>query len=473
MKKFTLISFSVLLSLTVLAGGTVTITGKITNPKEGELRITRDGLFKSETVIETKVNKDGEFTATFDIPGEGFYNLNHGKEYTQMYLVPGAKMKFTLDTEQFDETVSYKGTGSAPCNYLAQALLQDEKLRMKDWKEYYGLEAQAFVDKSIEIRTAKEKFLSDYEAEHAGLSAQFKKYAKAQINYAWGGEINSYPAYHKNITKNDVEGFSERLNIILKPLLVYDEELLNVAGYRNFINSTVNHEVTAILNVTPDAKGKVGYHVAQSFRIILATIPDQEIKDYLMTNILYNKIKYGGIASVTPMMKQYEAVCSNKGYVAMINEEYKTWAHLAPGSPAPDFTYADINGKKVSLSDFKGKYVYIDVWATWCGPCKKEQPLLKELEEACKNYNIEFLSVSVDTEKKKWEEMVKAQSFGGTQLIADKAFNSTIAKEYNIQGIPRFMLIDKEGNIIDISASRPSGDIKNIIDQLDDITASK
>ena len=127
---------------------------------------------------------------------------------------------------------------------------------------------------------------------------------------------------------------------------------------------------------------------------------------------------------------------------------------LKAGDASPVFKYKDINGKEVSLSDLKGKYVYIDVWATWCPPCRAELPHLKKLEEAMKGKNIVFVSISVDKDKAAWEKMVKEQQLGGIQLHTGG--DRGLLNAYEIKGIPRFILLDKEGKIVNPNMSRPS-----------------
>ena len=92
----------------------------------------------------------------------------------------------------------------------------------------------------------------------------------------------------------------------------------------------------------------------------------------------------------------------------------------------------------MALSDFQGKYVFIDVWATWCGPCKYEIPYLKELEQKYHGKNITFLSISVDRQKdkEKWKKMILKEGLGGIQLLADKEIESQFIKDYFIEGIP-------------------------------------
>jgi thiol-disulfide isomerase/thioredoxin len=125
-------------------------------------------------------------------------------------------------------------------------------------------------------------------------------------------------------------------------------------------------------------------------------------------------------------------------------------------SPSPSFDYINYNGGNAKLEDFKGKYVYIDVWATWCGPCRAEIPFLKKVEDKYLDKKIVFVSISVDQQKdfEKWKAFVKDKSLGGVQLFANK--DSYFIKSYNITGIPRFILIDPNGIIVKADAARPS-----------------
>jgi len=143
---------------------------------------------------------------------------------------------------------------------------------------------------------------------------------------------------------------------------------------------------------------------------------------------------------------------------------------LGKGKKSPKFVdFENYNKEKTSLDDLKGKYVYIDVWATWCGPCKAEIPFLKKIEEEYRDKNIEFVSLSVDKEKdhEAWVKMIEEKELKGIQLFADKGWKSSFVQEYKIKGIPRFILIDPEGNIVSSKAPRPSSDdLKILFDEL-------
>lgn len=122
---------------------------------------------------------------------------------------------------------------------------------------------------------------------------------------------------------------------------------------------------------------------------------------------------------------------------------------------APDFSLADINGKRFDLSDFNGKYVYMDIWATWCGPCKVQIPFMKELEKQFHDAPIHFVSVSLDKleDKPIWEKMVRENQMSGVQLFAGREDN--FGFDYKIEYIPTFIILDKEGNIMIDRAPAP------------------
>jgi len=128
------------------------------------------------------------------------------------------------------------------------------------------------------------------------------------------------------------------------------------------------------------------------------------------------------------------------------------------GKASPTFTnYENHDGTTTSLADLKGKYVYIDVWATWCRPCLGEIPALKELEKELGD-KMHFVSISVDKEDKHeaWKKMVADKELKGVQLYANNNWNATFIRDFGINSIPRFILIDPQGNVVKPDASRPS-----------------
>lgn len=132
-----------------------------------------------------------------------------------------------------------------------------------------------------------------------------------------------------------------------------------------------------------------------------------------------------------------------------------------------DFTYPDAEGKPVSLSDYKGKVVLVDIWATWCSPCRSELPYLRKLEEEMADTDLVVIGVSVDVKKNydKWKKMVEDGEVKGIQLFADGG--KQLRKDYGVNGIPRFIVFDREGKVAEAAAPRPSNpDLKELLNEL-------
>ena len=140
---------------------------------------------------------------------------------------------------------------------------------------------------------------------------------------------------------------------------------------------------------------------------------------------------------------------------------------FAKGAQAYNFKLEDTKGKMVSLSDFKGKVVVVDIWAMWCAPCLTEKPFYQKVEEEFKHRDdIIFLGISHDglSRKTNWKDFVAKKGWKNIELIAN--YNESVGKYYKIEGIPRFMIFDKEGKIVTVDAPRPSDPaFKKLIDQ--------
>jgi peroxiredoxin len=128
-------------------------------------------------------------------------------------------------------------------------------------------------------------------------------------------------------------------------------------------------------------------------------------------------------------------------------QKFEALDKTAIGSFAMDFEQNDVNGNAVKLSDFKGKYVLIDFWASWCGPCRGESPYLVEANSKYKSKGLNIIGVSKDKDKTAWLKAVADDKLDWTQLC-DLTGNNPVAKKYGVTGIPINFLIDPTGKII-------------------------
>jgi thiol-disulfide isomerase/thioredoxin len=248
----------------------------------------------------------------------------------------------------------------------------------------------------------------------------------------------------------------------------------NITGNHSF---TVSPQFLAPLSKAPlddiDAFDNISEYRMFLSDYIAGTLQEDDTKfDYLSKKI--KSIKYSRIKDfialalsnfIAPRNTNFDkinnlaiSIATDENIKREIKENYQIFSLLKPGSPSPDFSYTDINGKNVSLSDLRGNYVYIDVWATWCGPCKGQIPYLKKLVKKFKDKPIKFVSISVDRKKNyiAWKDFVKNHDMTWYQLFADNSWDSDFIKKYHIESIPHFILLDKQGKIIESDALRPS-----------------
>lgn len=149
---------------------------------------------------------------------------------------------------------------------------------------------------------------------------------------------------------------------------------------------------------------------------------------------------FGGSPTIANVKQQYNE--------AKLKKESQNL--LAPGKPAPNFTQNDVNGKPISLTDLKGKVVLIDFWASWCGPCRKENPNVVKLYEKYKDAGFTIMSVSLDKDKANWLAAIQKDNLVWPYHVSDlKQWSNEVARLYQVSSIPFTVLVDKNGNIID------------------------
>jgi peroxiredoxin len=178
--------------------------------------------------------------------------------------------------------------------------------------------------------------------------------------------------------------------------------------------------------------------------------------------------------NVTPkiqsMVDDFLATATSRDYKNYLSKKVSFSKTLAKGSPAKPFKLKDIDGKEVSLKDFLGKIVYIDFWASWCGPCIYDMKFMDTLKAKFQD-ELVFIQISLDSDTD-WREAIKMYDVKGINLRADE--QSTITKNYGVTGIPAYYLIDKKGNFAVSQVSDPSNDEgQELIRQIEEVLNRK
>ena len=129
-------------------------------------------------------------------------------------------------------------------------------------------------------------------------------------------------------------------------------------------------------------------------------------------------------------------------YTEALQAEMNRLLTLQPGQPAPDFTLQDLDGQPVSLSQFKGKVVLLDFWASWCGPCIADFRTLRTIKERMAAQPVVFLNISKDVDEEDWKWAIAKHEIKGVHVRSEQ-----VAQVYNVSGIPRYYLVDPQGLI--------------------------
>lgn len=437
----------------------VILSGVIENPKEDIVRFSY-GEQKDTAYLDSS----GAFRLALQFDEASYATFEHGNEYTGQYLSPGDSLHLSLNTEAFDQTLVYSGTGEHVNNYLAKQLLKEVEGDM-DIRKLYGLNFDVFQFTVDSIKHSKLALLNEMSNET--FTDEFLQLEKGRIVFDWAREKMNYPNYHQYYAEEPEDlDLNNDYYDYLDTLDINNPAFLDIKEFHSFSNAFLLNKMSEIMKDS-SFMGKTVF--LGKFQAVLNEFDNQEVKDYMLYNTLRSHLSYSTKDVSDEIMERFEKHCKNEKYVTEIHEKLASWESLQPGNPAPDFEGVDVEGKLMTLNDFRGSYVYIDVWATWCGPCKHEIPFLEELHEEYKDENIIFVSVSLDRDKESWKKMVTEKEMKGIQLYTKNDFKSTLAKEYNIGAIPRFILIDTEGNIMDVNAPRPSGEIRDVFDSFKEV----
>ena len=465
MKKSILLLISgfafVLMSCTDMSK-TAIVNGIIDNQVNEVVSLTNlsDELSKADTAI---LNKKGKFQFKIDIDEEGFYMLRHGRERNIIYLAPGYKLKFEVEAEKLAGKLDISGNGKDINLYL-----MEEKLFLAELKPQnpmlYGLDEEMFIQKANDVLKSWQGYITEQE----NLSPEFKKKELYVALYDWALTRLYYQQAHRYFRENDSFIVSSTYYNFLDTLDINNPEFLELQNYRSFIQMNFSRVAENILKENPEISERPAGKIWANYEAALSLYPHHQIKSYALFRVLKEQLDYYGIDEIDEIYQNFLIETTVEKYKKYVKKSYNKWKSIEAGNQADEFSYPDINGKEYALNNFKGKYLYIDVWATWCGPCKVEIPYLDTLVNELKGNNIEIISISIDEKKADWEEMINADKPDWLQLYAG-SWNTEITNFFLIRSIPRFILLDREGKIIDANAARPSENIKEQILALEGI----
>lgn len=466
---------------TVAYAQQVSLQGSISNTDAQQQTLTLSQVNGYKASIE--LTADGTFKATFPTLQPGLYRL---EKVGELYLAPNYQLQVTVDKKG---KKTFKGKGAAENQKLYTSR---QSLGRFIPSSLNGPLFKAYAMDVTDFLSQIDKYRSFVAKQAAGIQDDFfASTLKREADFATGLALRSYGIYygadsvklanfyrfmdntdrtapnvaalldsayktaHTRSFTTDERKLVDSLNYFM--LQLDDVQSFNQSSaYRSLLDSWISDRV-----YKSGLLGSKGFENMQLAQIHIANtqLNDPTIGGYYRYQFSSAYIKL--IKEDTEADKLYQDFMNNPAnamYHPKMEAIYNKRMAVRKGKPSPDFNFENIDGGQSKLSDLRGKYVYIDVWATWCGPCKMEIPHLIKLEKELHGKNITFVSLSLDDQKdkQKWKDYVIEKQLGGVQVISDKAFDTDFVQLYNINAIPRFILLDPEGNVVSPNANRPS-----------------
>ena len=435
------------------------LTGKIEshNNKATSLVLYAEPILFDEKIQEIALRSNQTFRNDFSLAEATLGVIRYGNKEHKIYLEPGDQINVKMNGSKFPEALHFTGKGSAHNNFLLRlkAKFTDSEKTLKTKIRYANPEEFAQFMKSVWEK--KWAFYESYKTTHE-FTPGFEKFAEAEINYWYAFQMMNYPLEHPYYLE-DPESFHlpKGYYDFLQDVEVYKDGALPNQNYIYFVNELLSYQKKQNENLGLTSKQLIDKYL------------HGETAFYAKAKNLANACKRGQAKEVGREIQEFIAECPYENFNEVLRFTYNEAKGLEPGIMAPDFVLADREGNAVQLSDYRGKVVYLDFWATWCSPCVRMMPHSQRLQDQFENQDVVFLFVSLDKNKSSWETFVKNNKLSGVHVATDNKniYQSEIAKLYRVKHLPAYFLIDKNGKISRSPAKSPSSSL--IIEQINSL----
>ncbi len=379
----------------------------------------------------------------------------------EVLISPGDELRVSAGPRGSRAASPFSGTGALLNAYIFDDLRFFEGLReATDFDALYARPPLPFsegIDALFHRRTAR---LEDFIRKNRVHNRVFISTERKRIFYGSAIEKNLYYRDHKFLTGEKAD-LTPEYDAYLKQADWDDSSLLSLGEYKNFLYTYFERGGLQEHDSQRRA-GREAPFTEQSYALAKSRLANPRIKSYVLYRIADVHLNETPIDELGDFVDDFNKQCREDKYLAPINSYYAKLRKLQKGTPAPDFSFPDANGRAVSLSSFRGSLVYLDVWNSHCSPCFKEFPIYENLRGKYRGKNIVFVGISLDSDEALWKKAMAAKGVSGIQLFGN-GWESQFVRDYLVYSNPRFILIDEEGKFISAKAPRPSENIEEVI----------
>ena len=455
-----LIAFCLWMALPLAANsqvGKTNLKGAISKPQRDFFLLKHQG--KTDTV---KLSADGKFDLLIEQAAANYFTIDYNRQSVSLYLLPSDEITLSLSGVNITDA-QVTGSSAPYCNHILQRTKEDRAFSAAYPSfKMSSLPAETFYSLRDSVRTARMNSLAVNDKTNSFITP-FREAESKIYAYQMGLDLINFK---NQAMKSGMGAMPKSIEKFIDSIELNDESMAYDGAYKSFVLNKASLE--ANLRYQNDPVKSPARYYELVIGVIGEWVKPERNKSVLISEFMPQVLKDVGTSDLTSFISTLEKVSNDKKLLESVKRYAAQYAHLYAGRIAPDAEFYDAEGKVSKLSDYRGKVLYIDTWATWCGPCKREIPYLKTLEEAYHGKNVQFISVSTDKDVTAWKSFIAKESMSGLQLHQSQEMEKTMSYLYAVNSIPRFVLIDEEGKIVSVDAARPSSgeEIRNTIDKV-------
>jgi thiol-disulfide isomerase/thioredoxin len=408
----------------------------------------------------TKPNSSGLFSFRISINAPQYFQLKTDKTI-HVFLIPGDSIFINPDNKA---KVSPANESAFISNYLIDwYACTDSILTNFDRTAFYSKDPASFTTAVTNLYDILIAPLKKLLASSPDLNKEFVRLEKERLKFWVWCPYNRYEYRYQLYTGNKAQPPGNFYDYLHKADF-NDPSFLQLSDFDDFTSTFLEMKVFKASQQNQKSHEDPYFTTKVLLKAIKQNFTNQRILDDILYKQMWGQIYYMDVND--SLFAAVENTIKKTKYVKRLRKLYKSLQKFQVGHSAPDFKLMDARDSLYTLRNFRGKYLLIDVWGVYCGPCIKELPTLKEIKAEFHDANITFVAVNLDGTKDAWIKRIKELNLDGLQFMATNGWDSEFQKAYEIDQVPTFVLIDREGRFIDARTKLPTEGLRYVLNNL-------